>query len=99
MNKSGNRGGVGEMSRENLLRQIDGWDVGILVCIKRRNAINHPSHFNTLNGELIAEMGWLKEDDFKNRLKRLEDLGLIEDVSQCVEAAYWLTSEGKELVK
>ena len=58
---------------------LDGWDLGILIVIHRRNYIGHKSIFSVINSELISEVGWLKggTEELEERLAKLERQGLL----------------------
>jgi hypothetical protein len=66
----------------------DMWDVGILLGVERINCFSHydcikricvnpPAYFDGIDGEVIAEIGWLKEDDMRGRLDRLSKTGYL----------------------
>lgn len=80
----------------------DGWDLGILIRLKRWGKLS----FRRVEGELISEVGWLKggDDELEERLNGLIEEGLIvrEDnqhyPSSPREAYYIITQEGRDYI-
>lgn len=77
---------------------MDGWDLGILIVIDRRNSIGQSCILSTIDSDLIAEMGWLKAKDLVNRLNKLKELGHLTTVKSLYETTWSITDKGKRLV-
>lgn len=77
---------------------LDGWDLGILIRMGRKNAIRRPLYHSMVRSELISEVGWMDQDEIDMRLERLKELDLIKDVAQSMDPAYWADENWKEKV-
>ena len=69
---------MSEKSKEilkNLPFPINGWDVAILMLLKRWGGT---LCFDKLEGEVIAEVGWLTPEQWGAHLKKLMDNALID---------------------
>lgn len=78
-------------------KQIDGWDLGILIRLNRRT-FGLP--FDRVRSELISEVGWLKggDNELKERLQKLEKLGLIRREKKRQDyTVYFITEKGELL--
>jgi len=77
----------------------DGYDIGILIRMNRWKELP----LTRIYGELISEVGWLKgnEEELKERLKRLEKYGFLEESKEKTKSSgmltYRITSKGEKL--
>lgn len=88
------------LSREEKSK-MDGWDLGILIRLRRRSNMGHKIPFDMVMGELISEVGWLKggDEELKERIEKLEAFGLISHEIHGDFPVYFITEKGKEMFK
>ena len=90
----------------------DMYDVEILVGVELVNkrtrydtkngiSINEPAYFDMINHHVIAEAGWLKEDDLRNRLERLSNSGYLchHKTKENSEESWFITRKGLGVIK
>lgn len=84
-----------------MTKTLDGWDLGILIRVRRHNSIfesNKENYqgitFEHICSELISEVGWLKrgDEELEERLKNLVDLGYLSMVTYCC-VRYWRVTQ------
>lgn len=90
----------------------DMYDVEILVGVKSMNrqtrydmkngiSVNCPAYFDMINHHVIAEAGWLKEEDLKNRLERLSNSKYLchHKPKEDFEESWFITRKGLGVIK
>lgn len=69
----------GEILSREQMADMDGWDVTILECIRRRIKKNNsiPVSMDLIQSDVHIEMGGLSEEKFQEKFKKLSDMALL----------------------
>ena len=89
------------MSQINLPKY--GWDLAILASVKWLEAKKQKTVLSMIDFEVVAEMGWLTNEELQSRLNDLVRKGLLRKEVKPLwsgdETLYFLTESGKQCVR
>ena len=95
---------MSQKNEDNDLKKIDGYDTAIVLSVKRRASTGFRGYLETINIDVIGEVGWLKDGELRRRLNKLCELGYLVYFAEKKDPRYeeesWgITEKGKDLIK